>query len=102
MRGKRPVAEIRFFEDGDLSQHLDAHARDPAMIHAQLSGRANREVDNSSPDVGTAIIYPHNDGLSGLQIDHADFGAKRQAFVGGGESINVEALAAGRSMIPVP
>ena len=96
------VGEIRFFEDGDLSQHLDTHVRDPAMIHAQLSGRPNREVDNSSPDVGAAIIYPHNDGLSGLQIDHPDFGAKRQALVRGGESVNVEALAACRSMIPVP
>ena len=69
---------------------------------SQLSGRPNREVDNSSPDVGAAIIYPHNDGLSALQIDHADFGAKRQALVRGGESVDVEAFAAGRSIIPVP
>jgi hypothetical protein len=75
---------------------------DPAIIHAQLSGGTNREVDNSSSNVRTAIIYPHNDGLSGLQIDHPDFGAKGQILVRSGERVNVETLAAGRSMIPVP
>ena len=72
------------------------------MVDSEFSRRANGEVDNSSPDVRTAIVDPHNDGLFGLKIDHSDLGAEGQAPMGGGESVDIKALAAGRSMIPVP
>ena len=72
------------------------------MVDSEFSRRANGEVDNSSPDVRTAIVDPHNDGLFGLKIDNPDLGAEGQASVGGGESVDIKTLTAGRSMISVP
>ena len=42
------------------------------MVDSEFSRRANGKVDNSSPDVRTAIVDAHNDGLSGLEIDNSN------------------------------
>ena len=93
---------IGFLEDRNFSEYFDAHSRDPAMVHAELSGGAHGKVDDPSSDVRTAIVDAHNDRLSGLEIDNSNLGAEGQALMCGGESIQIKALAAGRAMISIP
>ena len=96
------VAKIWLFEKGNFSENFNAHSRYPAVVDAELSGRASSEVDDSSTDVRTAIVDPHNDGLSGLKIDNSDRGTEGQTLMGSGEGIHIKALTACRSMIPIP
>ena len=70
---------LGFSRMGISFKHLDPHARDPAMVHAELSGCADREVDDASSDVGSAIVDSHDDRLAGLQIDNPNLRAEREA-----------------------
>lgn len=74
-------------------KHTYLDGDDAGRNHAQLLRRAFREIDDSAPHKGTAIVDAYIDGARVLEVGNANDGAEGECLVGGGQLALSEALA---------
>ena len=77
-----------------LLHHVELHLRQPAIDHAQRIGGGMGDVDNSSGNVGAAVVDPNRHRMPVADIGDAQPRAERQGRMRGRQLRRVEFLAA--------